>query len=67
MPVSYGPRAAPESSDLIGIWGTLLAAMKSSCCKRFKKKGRPCKKCPTVAALSKKQLKRLLEKAKKKA
>lgn len=31
------------------------------CCKRFKRKGRPCKDCPVVCKLGKKQKKRFLE------
>lgn len=38
--------------------------MKQPCCKRYKKKGKACKKCPTLAALSKKQAKKLREKQK---
>jgi len=34
--------------------------MKSSCCKKYKRKGKSCKKCPVLAALGKKQRKKLL-------
>lgn len=38
--------------------------MKSRCCKRFKKKGKPCKGCPTLARLSEKKAKAFLRKIK---
>ena len=37
--------------------------MKQTCCKRFKRKGKPCKKCPRFAKLSEKQAKKLLKAA----
>ncbi len=62
------PRAthfAGRSESAVGEGcGTLLAPMKQTCCQRYKKKGKACKKCPTVAALTKKQAKKLLEKNK---
>ncbi|PON15049.1 hypothetical protein C2W62_25870 [Candidatus Entotheonella serta] len=35
--------------------------MKKKCCERFKRKGRACKKCPTMAKLSKKAAKKHLQ------
>ncbi len=34
---------------------------KSDCCKRFKKKPRPCKSCPLFAGLGKKRRRKLLK------
>jgi hypothetical protein len=39
--------------------------MKSICCERYKRKGKACKKCPTMATLSKKEAKKLIKKATK--
>lgn len=38
---------------------------KKDCCERYKRKGRACKGCPTVADLGKKERRRLLRKFKK--
>jgi hypothetical protein len=35
--------------------------MKKKCCERFKRKGRACKTCPTMAKLAKKDAKKLLK------
>ena len=39
--------------------------MKSSCCKRYKRKGKACSGCPTMARLGKKEAKQLLKKHRK--
>lgn len=39
--------------------------MKSTCCERYKRKGKACKKCPTMAQLSKKEAKQLIKKTTK--
>ena len=37
--------------------------MKSSCCESYKKKGKACKKCPVMAGLSRKKVKKLIKRA----
>lgn len=37
----------------------------SGCCKRYKKKGKPCSDCPKMARLNKKKRRKLLRKYKK--
>jgi len=37
--------------------------LKDKCCKKYKKKGRACGRCPVINALSKKKRKELLDKA----
>jgi hypothetical protein len=39
--------------------------MKPSCCKRYKQKGRACKKCPNYAGLSSKEIKKRKKNAKR--
>jgi hypothetical protein len=40
--------------------------VKSKCCAQFERKGEACKKCPLMAALSKKQRRRRLKKIRRK-
>ena len=39
--------------------------VKSKCCLRFRKKDKPCKKCPLFAGLGKKKRRKLLKQLKK--
>lgn len=34
--------------------------LKKKCCKRYERKGKACKNCPTIALLSKKERKKFL-------
>lgn len=42
-----------------------MSKRKSECCERYKKKGKACKDCPTMAALGKKKRRKLIRKYKK--
>ena len=39
--------------------------LKKDCCERYKKKGKACKRCPTMAGLGKKKRRKLLRRFKK--
>jgi hypothetical protein len=39
--------------------------MKSKCCKRYERKGKACKHCPTMAVLSEKERRKLIKLSKK--
>jgi len=54
-------RRAPGSARPSLALECRAEGMKKACCERFKRKGKACKKCPTMAALSTKSGKKLLK------
>ena len=60
IPLPVG-RQAPDNARQSLALEFRAEVMKKDCCERFKRKGRACKKCPTMAALSSKSAKKLLK------
>jgi hypothetical protein len=56
-----GARTRSETSRQTIAQGLRSEGMKKECCERFKRKGKACNKCPTMAKLSKKECKKVLK------
>ena len=56
-----GARTRSEIPRQTIVQGFRIEDMKKECCERFKRKGRACNKCPTMAKLSKKEGKKILK------